>query len=140
MKYVLFFVLVVSSLFLVANASKEDEKWVTILINQQQGVAHDLDAASIKRITDNQFTFVHRMRLKNPAPSTNGMPFDSIVIFSVADCKSRISKMLADILFLGDSPIAKNVLSEDDTASIPEDGSVHSLIMQYACKKSGIDI
>lgn len=140
MKYVLIFVLAVSSLFLAANASKEDEKWVTIMINQQQGVAHDLDAASIKRITENQFTFVHRMRLKNPMPSPNGSPFDSIVIFSVADCKSKISKMLADILFLGETPIAKNVLSEDDTPSVPEEGSIHFLIMQKACKKTGTDI
>jgi hypothetical protein len=140
MKYFLAFILIIASFLLAAQPKDTPEKWVTVLMNEQQGIAHDVDIASIKPQSETQFSFVHRIRLRSPVPGPDGKLFDSIVVLAIADCKSKLSKMMADVMLLADSPVAKNVLSDDDTASQPEPGSIHYIVMQRICKKAGSEV
>lgn len=135
MKYIICAIVFTLSLIISTAVFADKEKWVTVLILQEQGIAHDIDLESIKVVSESKFIFVHRLRLRSPVPGPDSVTFDTLVVLSSGNCKKGTTVMEADIAFLGTAVVGQNLLSKTDKESIPEEGSIHDVVLTNVCPK-----
>jgi len=127
--------LVIASIFLIiqTRANAQADVWQTMLVDEREGVAHDLNLASITPISNYEFFFIHRARLKTPARMGNGVAFDTIVMASYGNCKTRQTKIVEDSILLGETVVARNRISPTDDLEKPDDATIHGMVLIGVC-------
>lgn len=129
--------LLLSALLLTLSCSlfaQEEKKsallWETVLIDEKNGVAHDIETKSISK--SDFYYFVHRIRFMTPIDLPNGKRASAFLALTAIDCHTRTSKVVSDVLVFEGSIVARNSTPKSEFTA-PGEGSVHDTMVQYLC-------
>ena len=131
MKLLLSTLLLIVSFSLFAQEEKKSALlWQTIVIDEKNGVAHDIETKSISK--SDFYYFVHRIRFMTPIDLPNGKKASAFLALTAIDCNTRTSKVISDVLVFEGSIVARNSTPRSEFAS-PGEGSVHDIMIQDLC-------
>jgi hypothetical protein len=131
MKLLLSIILLLSSTCAFAQEEKKSSLlWQTILIDEKNGVAHDIETKSISK--SDFYYFVHRIRFKTLIELPNGKKASAYMALTAIDCHTRTSKVLSDVLVFDGVIVARNVTPSSEFSS-PGEGSAHDIMVQALC-------
>lgn len=131
MKLLLSVLLLTLSCSLFAQEEKKSALlWETVLIDEKNGVAHDIETKSISK--SDFYYFVHRIRFQRPIDLPNGKRASAFLALTAIDCHTRTSKVVSDVLVFEGSVVARNSTPKSEFTA-PGEGSVHAAMVHYLC-------
>jgi hypothetical protein len=131
-------VLLLLVLFLAPIAQAQNSayvpSWLTLVVDQSDGTIHEVDINSVK-INYPNFSVVTRVTFSPPRQTEDGHIVDSIIMMNVGNCDTRQTKISKDAAFNGSELVSENNLSKDDKLEVPEEGSIHSMLLKGICRR-----
>lgn len=140
-KQLLFLVLGALSILALGQTppAPHQSRWRTFAINQDETV-HQVDLASItKPNAKGIFRFVNRSIFKHPiliSDSSSKSPVIGAMMQAEGSCITRHTAIVHDFMVTVDQHrVEVDSIAKQDSMSAPDDGSIHSAILDLVCGK-----